>query len=141
MGALQLCIWKTFCGIVTYQTYQTLVHQIQIMQVWIFVACILLFQAPTSIFLTFFIKNMVTYVFWICFVLEQRWENSSPPQHFKWPTETFTKIFKSEITSNSTQQTLVVEPTFVSMSRSYGPPLIAAFLKWPPKQINCPLLF
>jgi len=39
--------------------------------------------------------------------LHQRWENSGPqatcgpPQRFQWPIETFRKIYKSEISSNS----------------------------------------
>jgi len=49
--------------------------------------------------------------------LGQGWPNSGPlakcgpPQRFQWPAEAFTKIFKCKISSNSTQQTLVLRLT------------------------------
>jgi len=50
-------------------------------------------------------------------ILGQEWANSGPrakfgpPQRFQWPAEAFTKIFKSKISSNPTQQTLVLRLT------------------------------
>jgi len=77
--------------------------------------------------------------------LEQGWANSGPrakcgpPQRFKWHARKHSrKIFKSESSSNLSQQMLVVrlaQPWLAPISlRRYGPPLNAVFSKWPLSQ-------
>jgi len=53
--------------------------------------------------------------------LRYGWENNGPqakcgpPERFQWPAEAFTKIFKSKIPTNSTQQTLVLRLTWTEI--------------------------